>query len=417
MPFHRSLFFIALAFLLVTRGTEASVVAESDVAYELSHAALVAQIQIISTTSAPDAVHYATFQSQATILHVEHINDDGGVYPAEGDTISITGPGGEWNDVGVMISGYPRPRTGRRYLAHLKRNLTGTFSIAGWDEGLQDLNPLRNYSRNRTDGSNGDGDGPFLFWDSGYFPIPYYISAPSFVGHADFIQAIDKSFKTWRDVQNIKVEFLPLGCSNGTKNENDGVNTVILKSSKWLFDPSIIAITRNFYIAGSSARAGMILDSDILLNGVDHSFTTTNEIGKHDVQNIVTHETGHFLGLGNEVAPVDPDATMFAVASPNEFNKRVLHADDLPGIHSAYAGVGNKLSDFKLPSCTIPDQKYGCAAAHNSSRGAESLWYAMIYVMALVGLGRWYTSRYFNFFISTLAFFTSAFFGNRSINS
>lgn len=367
---------------------QASLVSPEDLALALNAAPLVAEIQIVNISSHPDPVHYAAFESQATILHIEQIHDDGGWFPAEGDSIAITGPGGEWDDVGVMLSGYPRPRTGRRYLAHLNRSSANTFSIAGWDSGLQDLAPTRDYSRNRTDGSNGAGTGPFLFWDPTYFPLPYYISAPSFAGHTDFITAVDESFKTWRDIQDIRVEYLPLGCSNSTENQNDGVNLIVYVSSNWVFDPAIIAITRNFYIAGTGARAGMILDSDILINGVNHDFTTTNELGKYDVQDIVTHEAGHFLGLGHEVSPIDPQATMFAVASPNEFNKRVLHADDLKGIHAGYAGVGNKVSAFHFPSCVISDQKYGCAAIHDAKRSGGNLWYAIFFLVALIGAGR-----------------------------
>ncbi len=93
-------------------------------------------------------------------------------------------------------------------------------------------------------------------------------------------------------------------------------------TQNWAYASAAIAITRNFYVAGDSPKAGMILDTDIMLNAVDHSFTTTDELGKHDVQNIVTHEAGHFLGLGHDdIPPVNPDATMFGVADAQRVQK------------------------------------------------------------------------------------------------
>ncbi len=380
------LILITLAFC---QKSTCSTVTSADLQKTLNEATLVAQIDVISLAGHSDPVQYASFESQATVLAIESTNDDGGWLPQPGDSISIIGPGGEWNNVGVMISGYPRPYAGKKYLAHLKRVSGKIFTTVGGDDGLVDLYPTHDYTRNRTDGINGQGTGPFLFWDPTYFPIPYFISETTFAGHPDYVAAIDESFRTWRNVQDIIVEFLPLGCTSKSLSQNDGVNSVLYITQNWQFDPSFIAITRNYYIAGTGGRAGMILDSDIMLNAQNHSFTTTNEPGSFDVQDIVTHEAGHFLGLGHDtVPPIDPDATMFAAAAPNETIKRTLHADDLAGIHAGYGGVGKKITPLPIPSCTFADQKYGCSAVHSTSRGLSSLWYALVYVALLLTLGR-----------------------------
>jgi len=380
--------YIVGAYLLLFASNAFGLLVSSDeIEEQLTHSVIVAEIEIVTSTAQPHPQFSIKKESTARILRILQTQPDGGWLPAEGDSITLWTLGGERDQTGVIYNGFPRPFVGKRYQAHLKRSTGQSFEIAGWEFGLQALGGGREYSRNRTDGSNGEGTGPYLFWDDTFFPIPYYISEPSFRGNSDFVLAIDASFKTWRDLADIKVEFIPMGCSSSRRNDNDGVNNVVLVTENWPFDTSAIAITRNFYIAGSSAHAGQILDSDILLNAVHHKFTTTNEAGKHDVQNIVTHEIGHFLGLGHEVNPVDTDASMFKVASPNEFKKRILHESDLKGIRAAYSGVGRKIS-FYTPSCEVTEPSTGCAAVHNKAFEPSSLIFSAFVMLFLMGIAR-----------------------------
>ena len=94
---------------------------------------------------------------------------------------------------------------------------------------------------------------------------------------------------------------------------------------------------------------GEILDSDIELNdsppaaGTKFTFTTVNglpcttpgETGcvRIDVQNTVTHEAGHSLGLDHTD---DPRATMYASAPSGQTSKRILGSDDIAGICAIY---------------------------------------------------------------------------------
>src|SRR5581483_590885 len=81
----------------------------------------------------------------------------------------------------------------------------------------------------------------------------------------------------------------------------------------------------------SDARSGEILDSDIELNAAVFRFTavdglpcqTAAETGcvRTDVQNTVTHEAGHSLGLDH--SPDHPEAAMYPTGPPGEVTKRV----------------------------------------------------------------------------------------------
>jgi MYXO-CTERM domain-containing protein len=94
---------------------------------------------------------------------------------------------------------------------------------------------------------------------------------------------------------------------------------------------------------------GEILDSDIELNdspaatGTKFTFTTVDGLPcttpgqtgcvRIDVQNTVTHEAGHTLGLDHTD---NPSATMYASAPSGQTSKRILGSDDIAGICAIY---------------------------------------------------------------------------------
>ncbi len=57
---------------------------------------------------------------------------------------------------------------------------------------------------------------------------------------------------------------------------------------------------------------------------------------RYDVQNVATHEAGHFFGLGED--PVERNAAMFQTIDECEVQKRVLAASDVGAIATLYAG-------------------------------------------------------------------------------
>ena len=359
--------FFALLFGQIQEAS-ALLVPPDKIASELQSAEFIADIAIESTTAISDTRVYAKTIAAARVLQIHSVKDGLSLdAPKMGDLIEIESLGGELGPRGVIFSGYPRPRNGMSYRAYLNRGSeknSQRFVITGFESGLTPLTPTRQFSRNRTDGSDGAGSGPFLYWDSRFFPLSYYIAAPSFRNLPNFVTAIEDSFKTWRDLEDVKVEFISLGCNQSTKNENDNLNTVILLTENWPFTKSAIAVTRNFYVSGQESNAGMILDSDILLNGHFFPFTTTQETGKHDIQNIVTHEVGHFLGIGHEIEPINTEATMLANAVANETKKRSLHSNDVSALRAGYAGVGQKFEGHNI-HCDVSNDNMGCLAVHS----------------------------------------------------
>lgn len=377
-------------FALFSHIANATLVVEEDIQKQMASAELVADIYVELLESQPDPTYHVKSRAVARVLALHDIDDDGGWFPKIGEKIAIETLGGEWAGTGVAYSGYPRPYAGRRYRATLKRLSGPTFQVAGFSRGLIPLDATRDGTRNRTDGSNGTGTGPFLFWQPDYFPVPYFISMPSFANRQAFVDAVDRSFATWRDPQDVRLEFVPMGCTTVAENRNDGVNAIIFQTDHWEFDPAALAITRNFYVSGSGARAGLILDTDILVNGFNHDYSTTGGASVHDMQNIMTHEVGHFIGLGHEDNPKDADATMFESAAIGETKKRTLGVTDAQILFEAYGGVAQKTSQFpSTAACNVEQQALSCLSVHQKGSRPMVYGWILLIVVGILALGRY----------------------------
>ena len=127
---------------------------------------------------------------------------------------------------------------------------------------------------------------------------------------------------------------------------------------------SVIATTTTT----ANRLTGQILDTDIELNdapssaGTKFTFSvvdvlpcpTASGTGCIDVQNTVTHEAGHTLGLDHSP---DPNATMYANAPPGETSKRRLGTDDIAGICAIYP------KGQPTVTCLAPESSSGCGCS------------------------------------------------------
>lgn len=79
-------------------------------------------------------------------------------------------------------------------------------------------------------------------------------------------------------------------------------------------------------------QTGAILDADVILDGT-RPWSTTLEAGKFDVQAVVTHEVGHFLGLDHSAVH---RATMNPAVKEGQTWQRSLESDDRAGATALY---------------------------------------------------------------------------------
>ncbi len=108
---------------------------------------------------------------------------------------------------------------------------------------------------------------------------------------------------------------------------------------RWVHTLGALAITTVTFDTAS----GRLLDADIEINDVAFDFSTcdpddANCVLAFDLENTLTHELGHVVGLDHPPndAPGAFEATMFASATRTDTSKRDLADDDIAGLCTIY---------------------------------------------------------------------------------
>jgi MYXO-CTERM domain-containing protein len=269
------------------------------------------------------------------------------------------------------------------------------------------------YVRSRTDRSSPDG-GHCLGWPAGTVEFRQNAAGVPEAGDAGFL-AMDHALATWATAMD--------GCGNltlrmgsrttsrttgfddhpGASNENvllfrtrlctdvvspsdpcNGQGTCGNDHDCWQYNAGTLAITTTTY----NVRTGKLYDADLEMNASTHIFSTVDSppcssLGQTgcvstDVQNTVTHELGHALGLDHSP---DSRSTMFAGAELGETSKRVLDDGSVEFVCTAYpAGRPTMDCDGTTPIDLSEDTAGSCSVAPTGPFALLSL--------ALLGLRR-----------------------------
>ncbi len=188
--------------------------------------------------------------------------------------------------------------------------------------------------------------------------------------------SVNAAFETWETADcgggltpNLvfKPSMVPSTCKRAEFNTTGNVNTIAFLDP-WEdpcrdqddppYDPRAFAVT----IVWHNTSTGEILDADMMIN--DQRFVPGGRAGgpyadcpdsgctgsDADLRGIVTHEAGHFIGIGH-CNPIDKDdpndpcvvATMFARADRNAVEKRSLAPDDINAVCDIYPSASGNL--------------------------------------------------------------------------
>ena len=121
-------------------------------------------------------------------------------------------------------------------------------------------------------------------------------------------------------------------CDQPEYNQHAGnANIVMVRNDDWPYPNGshTLALTTVTF----NTQNAQIYDVDMEVNGVQVNVTASDDMIDYDLQSILTHEAGHFLGLAHSD---DPTATMYASYQRGTIGLRSLEADDVEGICAVY---------------------------------------------------------------------------------
>lgn len=169
-------------------------------------------------------------------------------------------------------------------------------------------------------------------------PVKYQLepNASEDVTDGSDLTAVRAAFNTWQQVACSFLSFEEETFVGQTELDDNGNNKIfwVEQESDWPGQQGTIALTYTFYTLGTERR---ITDADIIVNGVNYDFSTTQvdlatQPPKVDLETIIFHEIGHFFGLDHSQ---DSNAAMFP--SNNKQMQRAPAIDDVHGICALYS--------------------------------------------------------------------------------
>jgi len=229
----------------------------------------------------------------------------------------------------------------------------------------------------------------------------------------EIVGAVDGSAATWSRYADA-CTYLDITVTSSTdttpRATNDGRNNVIFRASNWckvsatgtcdptiVYDPAALALTS----VSASTSSGVIRDADIEVNAFHFSWADLvanpdlrgNGQPYHDLQNALTHEMGHLIGLDhtcyfqgpppldNTGAPITDcasasadvlETTMFPSANPGDVDKRTLAPDDQLAVCQIYPAAADPMTC--APASPPEEGCSSCAVAGAPASGAGACW-------------------------------------------
>lgn len=151
-------------------------------------------------------------------------------------------------------------------------------------------------------------------------------SVPSSV--SDLSAVATNAFNVWQGVQS-KVTFSRTSDTTKTKSAYDHQNIIAWGRT----NGNALAVTYTRYDTSTKE----VVDVDTIFNQrFAWTWNTASCSNAYDAQDILTHETGHWMGLDDEYATNYANNTMYGYGSTAEIKKDTLTNGDTQGVQAIY---------------------------------------------------------------------------------
>ena len=195
----------------------------------------------------------------------------------------------------------------------------------------------------------GPKEGDYVYdgyhWADTSLPVHYLVNLTDSGDTGTFFGGIQAAFQTWEDEPGSYMDFncdgtTAIGMSS-LNDEMDGYNVVGWANISDDY-PSAIAVTIFWYnvLTKEVSEVDVAMNSDPYFawwQNPGETWTVGNSTAYDcDVQNIMIHEAGHWLVLGDLYADANSEKTMYGYAGELELKKRSLDPGDEAGIQAIY---------------------------------------------------------------------------------
>jgi MYXO-CTERM domain-containing protein len=186
-----------------------------------------------------------------------------------------------------------------------------------------------------------------IAWDTEQGPSRYHLepSGSDDIDDGSDFEAVRSAFRSWACVEGQSLRFAEAPADGAKELDlNDGLNSVFWdEDGSFGIGPGTLGVTL-FPPGDPEGEPVFVGAADIVFNGLDHEWGTTEEDvrgGKTDIESIALHEAGHWLGLRHpctdeqETDCLPPSESVMSPGYPGGF-ERTPYDDDVDAIRALY---------------------------------------------------------------------------------
>src|SRR5687767_2608284 len=158
-------------------------------------------------------------------------------------------------------------------------------------------------------------------WPRSAFPVQYRTDERLLAALPGGSATLNRAFNAWASVPNSRVSFAAVGTGTGLRTAQDGINAISIADDLFA-NQRAIAVTVNWDVKGELTESDIQVDSTVMG-------------GAYNIEQAITHEIGHLLGLDHSGVL---SAVMYPYVSRGS-EAVIIDSDDRVAIASMYPDV------------------------------------------------------------------------------